>query len=261
MAGCTLNARSTQRLEGVHPDLVAVVLRAAELTETPFQVVEGLRTLERQRQYVRQGASRTLKSRHLTGHAVDVAPWIGPDFDWDNEGGYRQIWAAFKAASTELRIPLEWGGNWRGFCDMPHMQLPWLQYPTGSNSKPRNERDLIAAGSRTVRAARTVRRIGQATTVVAVTAAALANSDPITTATVAVGTASSAVSVAETAVTVVARSKDVVGAAREQATWLLTPATFVVFAIVLGVALIGLGAMIARYRIQDDNEGKNVGRP
>ncbi|MEQ1671433.1 MAG: M15 family metallopeptidase [Hyphomicrobium sp.] len=207
MAGCTLNARSLTRLEGVHPDLVAVVHRAAELSETPFQVVEGLRTLERQRQYVRQGASRTLKSRHLTGHAVDVAPWIGPDFDWDNEDGYKQIWAAFKAASTELRIPLEWGGNWRGFCDMPHMQLPWLQYPMGSTGKPRTERDLIAAGSRTVRAARTVRRIGQATTATAGAAAALLLSDTVSTATVAVGTTSSAVAAAETAVNVVARSQ------------------------------------------------------
>lgn len=246
MPGCTLNARSLQRLEGVHPDLVKVVHRAAALTATAFQVVEGLRTLERQRQYVRQGASRTMKSRHLTGHAVDVAPWDGPDFDWDNAARYRQIWAAFKAASNELGIPLEWGGNWRGFCDMPHMQLPWKQYPAGSNApKPRNARDLVAAGSRTVRTARNLRTAGSVTAAAGAVAGIVVD-DPLGAATAAVGA--------------VGQGRDAVVQAQEQVTWLMQPANIAIGLIVIGLLVMAAAAAIIAYRVEDDNDGKHVGR-
>lgn len=72
-AGFSIDARSERNLQGVNKDLVKVVRRAAELSEIPFTVTEGLRTIERQRQLVAKGASKTMKSRHLTGHAVDLA--------------------------------------------------------------------------------------------------------------------------------------------------------------------------------------------
>jgi peptidoglycan L-alanyl-D-glutamate endopeptidase CwlK len=71
-----LGQRSLSRLEGVHPDLVRVVKRAAAISDLDFTVLEGLRTLERQRKLRAEGASKTLNSRHLTGHAVDLAPLI-----------------------------------------------------------------------------------------------------------------------------------------------------------------------------------------
>ena len=55
----SLNARSRDRLKGVHPDLVAVVERAAEIGPA-FIVTEGLRTVERQKQLLAAGASRTM---------------------------------------------------------------------------------------------------------------------------------------------------------------------------------------------------------
>lgn len=246
MPGCTLSARSLQRLEGVHPDLVKVVHRAAELTETPFQVVEGLRTLERQRQYVRQGASKTMRSRHLTGHAVDVAPWTGPDFDWDNTARYRQIWKAFEAASKELGVPVEWGGNWKGAWDMPHMQLPWKRYPAGSNApKPRTARDLAKAGSRTVRTARNLRLTGAATAVTGAVSG-LVVEDPLGAATAAV--------------TAVGQSREAVVTAQEQVSWLMQPGNMVIALIVLGLLVMAAATAIIAYRVEDDNEGKNVGR-
>ena len=247
MPGCTLNARSLQRLEGVHPDLVKVVLRAAEITETTFQVVEGLRTLERQRQYVRQGASRTMKSRHLTGHAVDVAPWDGPDFDWNNQKRYHQIWDAFKAASNELKIPVEWGGNWKGFVDSPHMQLPWKQYPAGASSEQdkRTARDLLKAGSRTVRAGRNLRLTGASTAVAgAVTSVIL--DDPLGAAT--------------TAVTAVGQSREAVVQAQEQVSWLMQPGNMAIGMIVVGLLLTAVATAIISYRVEDDNDGNHVGR-
>lgn len=76
-----LSARCLARLKGVHPDLVRVVERARE--STPFIVTEGLRTSARQRELFNAGATRTLNSRHLTGHAVDLAVLIGTEARWD----------------------------------------------------------------------------------------------------------------------------------------------------------------------------------
>ena len=69
-----LSQRSLQNLSGVHPDLVAVVKRAIEITEQDFSVIEGIRSIDRQRELVKSGASQPMNSRHLTGHAVDIAP-------------------------------------------------------------------------------------------------------------------------------------------------------------------------------------------
>lgn len=125
-----LDERSEKRLEGVHADLVKVVRRAAEITEVDFVVVEGLRTMKRQRELVAKGASKTLKSRHLTGHAVDLAPVIDGDISWAWPPFYI-IADAMKAAAAELKVPIEWGGDWRSWKDGPHWQLPWKAYPTG----------------------------------------------------------------------------------------------------------------------------------
>ena len=123
-----LSARSLSRLEGVHPDLVRVMKRAIELTPVDFVVLEGLRTLATQRKYVASGASKTMRSRHLTGHAVDIAPWVSGKVSW-HWPLYHQIAPAVKQAAAEVGVPIEWGGDWRSFKDGPHWQLPWKQYP------------------------------------------------------------------------------------------------------------------------------------
>ena len=123
-----LNERSRKRLQGVHGDLVRVVLRAAEITEVDFVVTEGVRTQARQKQLVASGASKTMKSRHLTGHAVDLAAVVAGAVRWDWPL-YHKLAAAMKRASAELGVPLEWGGDWKTFKDGPHFQLPWKAYP------------------------------------------------------------------------------------------------------------------------------------
>ena len=124
----TLTERDRKRLAGVHPDLVAVVEGAAEITQVDFVVTEGLRTKERQEQLVRAGASRTLKSRHLTGHAVDLAAKVGDEVRWDWPL-YHKLDEAMKQAAAALGIEIEWGGDWKTFPDGPHFQLPWATYP------------------------------------------------------------------------------------------------------------------------------------
>jgi peptidoglycan L-alanyl-D-glutamate endopeptidase CwlK len=126
----TLGQRSLSRLEGVHPDLVRVVKKAAALSDLDFTVLEGLRAVERQKQLVSQGASKTMNSRHLTGHAVDLAPMIGGKIRWDWPL-YHKLAKIVKAAAADEKVPLVWGGDWRAFKDGPHWELPWKFYPKG----------------------------------------------------------------------------------------------------------------------------------
>lgn len=125
--------KGAARLAGVHPDIVRVIRRAAA-DGAVFVVLEGVRSVERQRQLVKRGASKTVNSRHIPAangfsHAVDIAPleddgdvsWAWPD--------YYPLAKAVKAAAAAENVPLEWGGDWRTFKDGPHWQLPWKQYP------------------------------------------------------------------------------------------------------------------------------------
>ena len=123
-----LSKKSRDRLAGVHPDLVKVVERAIEITEVDFAVLEGVRTKTRQEQLVKAGASQTMRSRHLTGHAVDLGAYVAGSVRWDWPL-YHKIADAVKQAATELQIPIEWGGDWSMFKDGPHWQLPWKEYP------------------------------------------------------------------------------------------------------------------------------------
>lgn len=123
-----LSQRSLGRLEGVHPDLVKVVQRAIEITDLDFAVLEGVRSLETQQEYLKKGATTTLRSRHLTGHAVDLGAYLGGAIRWEWPL-YETIAKHVKQAATELNVPLEWGGDWKKFKDGPHFQLPWADYP------------------------------------------------------------------------------------------------------------------------------------
>lgn len=126
MSKFNLGTRSRQNLSGVHPDLVDVVKRAIEITEQDFSVIEGVRHINRQRELVAKGASKTMNSRHLTGHAVDLAPW---PIDWDDLSRFEQVADAMKQASEELDVPVIWGGDWRTFYDGPHFELDRKVYP------------------------------------------------------------------------------------------------------------------------------------
>ncbi len=123
-----LGPHSRMNLQGVHPDLVKVVERAIEITKQDFTVIEGLRTKARQKELVKKGASKTMNSRHLTGHAVDITPWVDGAISWDWKF-YAEVKEAMFRAAKELDVPIEWGGNWASFRDGPHYQLPWDKYP------------------------------------------------------------------------------------------------------------------------------------
>ena len=121
-----LTARDMQRLSGVHPDLVRVISRARASAD--FIVTEGLRTPERQKQLVAAGASQTMHSRHLTGHAVDVAALVDGVVRWDWPL-YDRLALAVKRAAVEEEVAIVWGGDWPKFRDGPHFELDRRRYP------------------------------------------------------------------------------------------------------------------------------------
>jgi hypothetical protein len=126
--GFRLSKSSKNCLIGVHADLIKVVLRAEAITTVPFAVIEGMRTLERQRELVEKGASRTMNSRHLTGHAVDIAPLINGKVSW-HWPHYRELEPIIKRAAAEMRVQVDWGGDWTSFKDGPHWELRRSVYP------------------------------------------------------------------------------------------------------------------------------------
>ena len=152
-----LGTKSLAELKGVHPDLIKVVERAIQLTAQDFSVIDGLRTLEEQKRYVASGASKTLDSRHLTGHAVDLAAYINGQARWEIVP-LCDIAEAMRMAARELKMPIRWGGCWDelltasdappeemihayqarraaqgqppAFIDAPHFELPKALYPS-----------------------------------------------------------------------------------------------------------------------------------
>ena len=121
-----LTDRCRLRLMGVHPDLVRVVERAR--TDLDFMVTEGMRTAQRQRELMAAGATRTLNSRHLTGHAVDLAVRVAGEVRWDWPL-YHRLGTVMKAAAAAESVPIVWGGDWRTFRDGPHFELSRTAYP------------------------------------------------------------------------------------------------------------------------------------
>nr|WP_225590525.1 MULTISPECIES: M15 family metallopeptidase [Achromobacter] len=124
-----LSQRSLSRLVGVHPDLAAIVKLAIQRTPMDFTVVEGVRTLARQRENVAKGASQTLASYHLPqadglSHAVDLAPLIAGAIPWNNWQAFADLAQVVKACAAELGVPVEWGGDWKTLKDGPHFQIP-----------------------------------------------------------------------------------------------------------------------------------------
>ena len=132
--GYVLGERSRRNLEGVHRDLVQVVELAIKLSAVDFAVIEGLRTIERQRELYAQGRTKpghvvtwTMASKHIDGLAVDLLPSTG----WNYTAGFDEVARAMFAAAQQLGVRIRWGADWdrdgkpreRGESDSPHFEL------------------------------------------------------------------------------------------------------------------------------------------
>lgn len=106
-----LSNRSIKNLYGVNPDLIEVVFKAIEISKQDFCVFEGLRTLEKQKENIAKGVSKTLNSKHLTGNAVDLVAWVNKNYSWEWEY-YYPIADAMQESAIALGYPVVWGGCW-----------------------------------------------------------------------------------------------------------------------------------------------------
>lgn len=118
---------SLKKLRGVHPDLIAVMRMALIRSTVDFRIIDGVRTIDRQRRLIEAGKSQTMQSRHLRqsdgyGHAVDVVALPEGRVSWDWQH-YQAIHDAVVSASDELGINIVWGGSWRTLRDGVHFEL------------------------------------------------------------------------------------------------------------------------------------------
>ena len=118
----TFSERSKAKLQGVDPRLVKVAELALQRSPFDFGITEGLRTLEQQKKYLDEGKSKTLKSKHLEGRAIDFVIYIGGKTNWDL-ANYEKVAQVFLEVGKELGIELEAGAFWKSFKDGPHIQL------------------------------------------------------------------------------------------------------------------------------------------
>lgn len=155
MTGFRLGEKSLANLSGVHDDLADVVRLAITFTSQDFSIFEGLRTPERQEALFKAGASKldgvTKISRHQTGHAIDLVPYVAGKLRWEWPLFF-PIADAVRRAAHQLRIPIRWGGTWTEITDArydgmtadqiynsnpswdgAHFELPTRAYPAGAH--------------------------------------------------------------------------------------------------------------------------------
>lgn len=131
MSKVQLGQRSLARLNGVNPSMIAVFKKACESMPFDITVIEGVRSYERQQELLKQGATKVKVSRHMSGNAIDIAPY---PIDWNDTERFKIVAHHMFAAAKELGIVIRWGGNWSrqdetvkptsSFVDMPHFELP-----------------------------------------------------------------------------------------------------------------------------------------
>ena len=118
----SFSERSKAKLQGVDPRLIKVAELALQRSPFDFGITCGLRTVEEQKELVAKGASKTMKSKHLEGRAIDFVVYIGGKANWDLEN-YQKVASVFLQVGKELGIELEAGAYWKKFVDGPHIQL------------------------------------------------------------------------------------------------------------------------------------------
>ena len=129
---------SLKRMQGVHSDLVRCATLALQRSPVDFMVGRdgGIRTIEKQRELMGDGNSKTLNSKHLpqedgTSHAIDLWVWHKGDIPWNDKDLWCQLSGAMFDAAKELGITLRWGGDWdmdgdttdQSFNDWAHFEL------------------------------------------------------------------------------------------------------------------------------------------
>ena len=113
---------SLDKMNGVNSKLVILMKEAIKNSPYDFKITEGLRTVERQKELVKTGKSKTMNSYNLKGQAVDIAVLIDNKITWDFKY-YKKVADHIKEVARKLGYVITWGGDWKTFKDGPHFQI------------------------------------------------------------------------------------------------------------------------------------------
>lgn len=113
---------------GIDPRLQEIAFRAIDKTKIDFGIPSsgGYRTTEQQRELFDEGKSKAdgvnKMSKHQTGKALDFYAYVDGKGSWEPEH-LAQVACAFLESAIELGYNVRWGGLFKNFTDMPHIEL------------------------------------------------------------------------------------------------------------------------------------------
>lgn len=134
---------SKERLITCHADIQLIMNESIKITNVDFGIAEGHRSIEKQKQYFKEGKSKidgvNKKGKHnyTPSLAVDIYPYFDNGAKWDNEhlsylAGIIHAVSEMLFASGKITHKIRWGGNWdmdgiilidQSFDDRPHFEL------------------------------------------------------------------------------------------------------------------------------------------
>lgn len=118
--------KSQERLRGVNSELVNVLNELVKIMDVT--IIEGVRSQERQDRLVAEGKSKTKFSKHITGRAVDLAPY---PIDWEDRDRFHYMGGMLRGIAHQMGVKVRWGGDWNengetkdnNFDDLVHIEL------------------------------------------------------------------------------------------------------------------------------------------
>tara|TARA_R110002072_G_scaffold116430_1_gene246915 strand:+ start:1716 stop:2096 length:381 start_codon:yes stop_codon:yes gene_type:complete len=118
--------RSKERLRGIDARLVSVLNELVKIMDVT--IIEGLRSEQRQEKLLKEGSTKTKFSKHITGKAVDLAPY---PIDWKDRDRFHYMGGMIRGIAKQLNVNVRWGGDWDGdgetkdnrFDDLVHVEI------------------------------------------------------------------------------------------------------------------------------------------
>jgi|TARA_X000001382_G_scaffold110262_1_gene86747 peptidoglycan L-alanyl-D-glutamate endopeptidase CwlK len=118
--------RSKERLRGIDARLVSVLNELVKIMDVT--IIEGLRSEQRQEKLLKEGSTKTKFSKHITGKAVDLAPY---PIDWNDRDRFHYMGGMIRGIAKQLNVPVRWGGDWDSdgetkdnrFDDLVHVEI------------------------------------------------------------------------------------------------------------------------------------------
>lgn len=125
---------SLRQLHTCHEDIQAALFVAIKICPMDFTILEGHRSLKRQRHLFRanktqiDGVNKIGKHNKCPSEAVDLAPY---PIDWEDLDRFRYLAGYILGCAQSRGIRMRWGGDWdndgsfkdQRFHDLGHFEL------------------------------------------------------------------------------------------------------------------------------------------